>query len=375
MTSSNVGANGRLLRRWLVWSLVFGAVVETSARIDDCLRWGAPLVGTYSNEALLMRDSLILRGRPGYRYEKWGMNALGFRGREISTAPGAGITRIAVIGASETFGLFEGEGGEYPARMQALFDSLAPGAYEVVNVGLPGMSPVAMIPYLTHAVAPLQPSYVVVYPSPSFFLFDAPPPGVFSTGDRGDRVAPASARWRPSLPELRTVTRTKEVLKRVVPVSLWLQYREWRLRSARREQALDWVWETVPADRMALFDTQMDAVVRTIREIGARPILVTHSNRFLHRTTEASALDRQHLLAVLSSYHPRASESVMIGVDSSANTILRRLSGATGAGLIETERVLPADGEHFADYSHFTDVGADMMARLLVRYFLEMASR
>lgn len=358
------------LRDWTLWIAAFVFAVEASARIDDRLNWGAPLVGTYSNETLVTRDSVIIRGRPGAQYEKWKMNSLGFRGPETTLAPASGVTRIAVLGASETFGLHESAGHEYPARLQQMLDSLAPGKYEIVNVGLPGMSPSAMLPYVEHAVRPLAPAMVIVYPSPSFFLETVPPPERFVLPRLRTTPEPVVG-----VPTFRSVAKAKNVIKRVVPSGLQVAVREWGLARTRAAQPADWVWQQVPSDRVALFERQMRDVVVAIKGIGATPLLVTHTNRMLTRGAPGTALDHQQLLGVTALYYPRASESVIVGIDSAANDVLRRLATEHEAPVAEGMGGVPSDSLHFADYAHFTDRGAEAMARTLAQRILTLGPR
>jgi lysophospholipase L1-like esterase len=77
--------------------------------------------------------------------------------------------------------------------------------------------------------------------------------------------------------------------------------------------------------------------------------------------------DRQHLQAAVSSYWPRASDAVAIGVDSAANRRTRELGRRNGIIVVNAEGYVPPDAEHFADYSHFTDDGARLMASLILR--------
>jgi hypothetical protein len=310
---------------------------------------------------------VIIRGRAGAQYEKWRMNSLGFRGPETSVTPAPGITRIAVLGASETFGLHESAGREYPVRLQQILDSLAPGRYEIVNVGLPGMSPSAMLPYVQHAVRPLAPSMVIVYPSPSFFLETNAPPDRFILPQlRVGREAVLG------IPRLRFVAKAKNVLKRVIPVGLQVAVREQSLSRTRADHPPDWIWRRVPTERVALFERQMRDVVVAIRDIGATPLLVTHTNRMLTRGAPGTALDHQHLLGV-NMYYPRASEAVLVGIDSAANEALRRIGDDLLAPVAEAMGGVPSDSLHFPDYAHFTDRGADAMARLLASRVLSLA--
>lgn len=95
--------------------LLFLVSLEFCARMDDVLIWKAPFWSRYSNELLTMRDALGgHRGHPNARFEKWQMNSFGFRGPEFEEKKPAGVIRIMAVGASETFGLYEKAGGEYP---------------------------------------------------------------------------------------------------------------------------------------------------------------------------------------------------------------------------------------------------------------------
>lgn len=351
--------------RWMWWGLLFGITLEVSARVDDRIRWGAPFVGRYAHEALITRDSVTLRGRPGYRYEKWQMNSAGFRGPELSDD--SAKLRIVTLGASETFGLFESEGEEYPAQLQQLLDSVAPGEYEIVNAALPGMSLAAMRPYLRTVVAPLEPDVVVIYPSPSFFLEPSPPADSLRLPPWKPPTEPSALQrlaFEATNPRLKE--KAKVVVKRLLPAGVLLEVRERKLTQRRAAEPADWIWRSVPAERMELFEAQLARVIGDVEALGATPVLVTHVNRFLHRAGALDVTDRQHLLAAVSSYWPRASEAVAIGVDSAANRRIRELAAQRGIVVVDAEERVPADAQHFADYSHFTDAGARRMAELLV---------
>ena len=47
------------------------------------------------------------RGEPYGHFGQWRLNAYGFRSPEISILPAPAMVRIAALGASETFGLYE----------------------------------------------------------------------------------------------------------------------------------------------------------------------------------------------------------------------------------------------------------------------------
>lgn len=352
--------------RWLAIVLTMIASAELFTRIEDSLTWGAPLWGPYSESLLIMRDSFGIRGRPGYRFEKWGMNRHGFRGADITTTPAPGKIRVAVLGASESFGLFEAEGQEYPSRLRTILDSLAPDRFEVVNVSLAGLSPLSMASYFASVVAPIQPKVVVVYPSPSFYLEVEPlPQDAPRTGGTG-AVPPAPIfRSRLSI-------RAQEVIKGLIPSALLRTLRERQLSRRRSAHPAEWVWDSVPADRMETFRHHLRRLVADIATSGATVVLVTHTNRYLGAPEAVSGKERRHLVDLMSRYYPRATAPVLAGVDLPANQVMRDVARSTGAAVVDAEGRIPPSPEFFGDYAHFTDAGADRMARLLAAAILSL---
>jgi hypothetical protein len=345
--------------------------------VDDNLTWGAPFLSPYNNEYLLRQDSLGFRGRPNFQYQKWRMNNFGFRGPDITPSPAPGVTRIAIIGASETFGLYESEGHEYPARVRALLDSIAPGRYEVINVGLPGLSLASMVPYIRRAVVPTGASILVIYPTPTFYLEVQPlhvdyvppayyPPPVLRVGDWTiERAALAP----------RVIAKGREVLKGLIPNVVVMEVREARLAARRSQHGAGWVWQSVPSDRTQLLRIHLDRLLDSVTAEGLQPLLVTHANRFAGALQDTVGPARRHLVNLMSVYYPQATPNVLIGMDSAANAIMREDGPAHGADVIEGERHITASSSHFADFLHFTDAGADQMARLIVEGILRHAAK
>jgi hypothetical protein len=361
--------------RWFAIAIVFLATAELFARVDDAVTFGAPLLSPYTHDRLLLQDSLGFRGRPNYRYQKWRMNNAGFRGPDIAVAPAPGVIRVAVAGASETFGLYETEGAEYAARMQVLLDSVVPGRFEVINTGLFGMSLASMIGYFDRAILPVRPRLLFIYPSPAFYLDPTPPPLVYKP--------PALRALRPihigpwDLPpdffESRLAEKGRDALKTLVPNSVVRAVRQWRLNRVRSAHGADWVWQSVPEDRMALMRQQLERLLADIRASGVRVAVVTHTNRFSGMPGDTLGPDDRHIVNQMSLYYPNASQRVMVSVDSVANAVIREVAAEEGAGVVEGEGRIPPTSRDFADYEHFTDAGADAMARIMVAGVIRLA--
>jgi hypothetical protein len=145
--------------------------MEFASRLDDYTHLGVPFAASPDRQRDLMtRESWGFRGKPGGRFQKWKLNAFGFRGPEIAREPEDGTKRVLILGASETFGLLESSDNEYPAQLRRHLQQK--GRYEIINASLAGMSLAAMNSYWDNWGRQFQPHIVLIYPSPIFYLRD-----------------------------------------------------------------------------------------------------------------------------------------------------------------------------------------------------------
>jgi hypothetical protein len=221
------------------------------------------------------------------------------------------------------------------------------------------------VPYYHNVVRPLKPTYVFIYPSPSFYLEVNPLPPVFV-------VPKSSAASAPERFESRLPARARESLKAIIPAGLVTRYRAWKLERQRASHPADWVWQSPPADRLETMRTHLGALVDSIQATGAKVILVTHTNRFVGAVGDTATTDRRHLTNLIAEYYPRASLTTMATVDLAANAVLRDVAASRNIPVIEAEGKISPDGKHFGDYAHFTDLGSTQMAHLLATGLLQV---
>jgi hypothetical protein len=347
---------------------LFVLVLEVCARIDDAIAWDAPLLAPYSHDLLTVRDSLGVRNRAGYRYEKWSINSLGFRGREVASVPATGVERIVVLGASETFGLFEGEHGDYPAQLGARLDSLAPARFDVVNAARAGMMLRTMPAYYHRVIAPIRPSVVVIYPTPSFYLME----DAMDTPDATPRAGRGSVELSTmtGITTSRLVPKARQVVKSFIPVPIQEAMKRFKLARMRAAHPEGWVWDGVPADRMAAFEADLGRIVDEIRADGVEVVLLSHVNRVEKPRSEWTDDDHYRVLSEIMAERQQATEDAMVMVDSVAREATRRVASSRGVRYVELAGSVPPSAEYFADYSHFTDAGAARVAKVLADHLL-----
>lgn len=341
--SALTGRAARLLRAGL--HLVVAAVVlEGAARLDDRLRWGAPLRGRYDPEILREVDPAgYPRNVPGARFEKWRIDGHGFRGGEVAPQKPAGTVRIACLGQSETFGLYETEGGEWPARLQARLGATA----EVVNASVVGLGRAGRAAYLDARVLPLRPDVVVLYVNVLAELSPAPAPAGFAP-------EPAGA-------HLRLLAKARVAAQGVLPDGLRRRLRAWRL--ARQLRAVEATAGQPPADAVpdavvAAFEAHLAALVDTVRARGGAPMLVTYP--VLGDAPDPGAFHLE--LADERQWHPQWSERGLVAGTRDLNEAVRRLGRARSIPVVDVAATMPRTLEYFADAVHYTDRGAAFVA-------------
>ncbi len=344
----------RIWRATYALPLVVIAVMtaELAARLDDWIRMGIPLAHTPDeNHDLKYQDWFGVRGRSNGRYRRWQLDNYGFRGPDITRTPRPGCTRIMLLGASETFGLYESENKEYAAQLRDTLQTR--GCYEVVNAGIAGAGLQSLIRLWENYGAQFTPAIVLVYPSPTFYLGETAPawrpmPGRAET--------PHELPFRPRLiDQLHNVWATPAPIQR-------LRIKRWIAQDTAGKPA-SWFFRQPPQDRLDQFMGDLDSLVTSIRTRGAQPVLMTHAMRpsVPPRPTDANVLlDWQQ-------FNPRATTDALLGFERDAAQRMRDDAQGRGTCLVDLDHVLSGRPEYFADFAHFTDLGAAVVAGAIAR--------
>jgi hypothetical protein len=303
-----------------------------------------------------------MHGRPGGRFQKWSLNSFGMRGPEVSAPKSQHIVRIVTVGASETFGLYESPGREYPRQLEDTLNArLASAASvcgerraQVLNAAMPGMSLPTIDQDIRLRVRPLDPDFVIVYATPAAYLDDALP--VAAKPDSGTNTAsrlPARNAFYP-----RVADRIRTQIKSLLPAAVQDRMRRRQIDGMLAEHGPDWRFNTIPEERLARFEGDLRKVVGTIRASGATPVLLTHANRFFGSTNPDAGMMR-----AWEKFYPRASGATIVAFESAARLVTLKVARDSQAVLVDLAPALAGSSPAaFADYSHFTDHGAAVAA-------------
>jgi hypothetical protein len=223
-------------------------------------------------------------------------------------------------------------------------------------------------------VSRFDPHVVVIYASPVFYLANDPPafpaPRIESAAAAVTRPISAMTQSAGFLPHLPAgfSSRLVERLKDRIDFPDFIQRRRVmkKIAYATRGQPDEWFYQSVPAERLALFREHLDSLVTDIRAAGAVPVLVTHAMRF---GDKLDPLDHD-LLRSWRQFTPRATETVLMRFEVESAAMVRELARDRDLPIADVAALMTGQTRWFADFTHFNDQGAGVAAQSIARAVL-----
>jgi hypothetical protein len=351
--------------RWAVLTVVFLVVLELTCRIEDWVRFGTPFLTPITSQSdLIMRDREGMHGRPNARFQKWVMNGLGTRGPAAAAAKAPGSVRVVVAGASETFGLSESPGMEFPRQLEDTLGrwladrcrTTAVQRFEVLNAALPGMSLPTIEQDVRNRIRRFGADVILLYPTPVQYLDDEPPYPAPPDSAADQRGLSLTRAWYP-----RIVPRIRNETKAIIPdvVLTWLRRRQ--TSAYIGAQPSGWRFTSLPTDRLQQYDADLRRFIGTVRSLGAAPVIATHGNLFMR-----PGLRDSHMLAAWEKFYPRATAPVIVAFDSAARELTLQAARDSAVTVADVApRLAGIVTVPFSDFAHFTDSGAAIVASSL----------
>ena len=321
---------------------IFLAVWEVCARVDEAWTDGAPFFGAYDQSVLTTTDEFGITGRPNARFSKWKLNRLGFRGDDLLE----NRERILCIGASETFGLYEPEGMEFPRQLERELNRRAGSErYQVVNAGLPGQSTGSFARRAAAVVRRVRPSVAVIYPSLAIYI--DPPPESFVPSTQ-----PQAPKFR-----LRIVGELSSLLSDHVPEFIQTAARRIVIKLQTRNGV---ILERIPESNVLRFRRDLSRLLDALAGERVQALLVTHATRF---GASANPGDEAMLIAWRALY-PMLDEGGFLDMESRLNDVIRGEAANRNLVLVDAARLLHGAG-NFVEFVHFTPRGAGALANAI----------
>lgn len=346
--------------RSVFYLVAIALLFEVFARLDDLITYDAPFFRVYSYDTMLVdRDEFGSKGKANGRYEKWILNSHGFRGPEIQIERPKGLIRIVTFGASETFGLYESPGKEWPNQLRAALQTLYPDRkIEVINAARAGLSLESSKDYFEHRVLKFHPDIVLYYQGFSEYMDkDSLRPQKATIEQQQKLKARTSSREHSQglmdlINQTRIYPKIKEAFKQKGPKRIvnWFQARNVQTIEARidKERQI----ERIDHIQVDYYREKLKEFVSFLREHNITVLLAEHDVDLQCKGT----------YIVLWKYHPSVSADALRQGYPLLNNAIRTVARETGSLFVEQKSLLQNPAENFAeDGIHLTDKGAERL--------------
>jgi lysophospholipase L1-like esterase len=355
--------------------VLFVLTIEIAARVDDKVKYGAPFLGRYSFHLLKATDSDGIKVNvPNSSFEKWKINQFGFRGPQIALQKPEGTIRIACMGLSETFGMYESPDKEWPRQLASILNQYED--FEVVNTSVPGLLLNEYSRYIEKYVLAIHPDVIILYLNPFPYAVGA---NKFSKRQSASTEKPTTTvRRSKSITnlvnfDLRVIPKIKQAIKRILPQQTLKRYRLWQMErqitsiQARRLNGAKPL-DVAPPDSLNSFRHDIEELFRFLNAhkidviLSSYPVLI--SNRNLDEYPEIF-LDHRR-------FYVELSLEGIIDVAKQFNEILKTTASRYSIPFIDNSSVIPKNTRHFADNVHYTDEGANLVAKNFAKYIISI---
>ncbi len=318
----------------------------------------------------------IRHNTPNVRIGKWEINSLGFRGKEVHLEKQEGGIRIVCIGGSETFGIFETKGKEWPFQLgETLRDRLP--AVEVINASVIGLPTRKRKEYVERYVLPSAPDIMIIFHQrflepTRFSEYVKDPMKKVRHGSMTDKVNLSTfrpegegllAEWVKRIKQYRRILR--KTVERSFPKWLSSRLNLWRLHRRVREKEgrhlhHEKPLHELPENIIAEYARDLTSFVQFLRGkhivpvLSTFPTLITPLNKTPH---EKLLLESRLVLSV------ELSADGYIGAFQKINQVIKRVAEKESLLFIDNDKRIPKTLQYFVDNIHYTDQGAELIAR------------
>jgi hypothetical protein len=325
--------------------MMFCLVLEVCARIDDRINYGADFFKPYVRANTIERqDSFGLSGKPGGHYQKWQLNNLGFRGDDIRTDKPQGIVRILCSGASETFGLYEDNGREWPIQLSLLLRKQYANL-EVINASFYGTGFFydTIIQRFINQWIQLQPDVFILYASFYCYLYTY------------DAKQPDESKEEIVLlfDHFRILGKIKNRCLQLIPPTLVNMLDRKKLRKELE------VNRSLDPRKLLTID---EAKIKLAHDILSLNDFCKRNHSTLILSSYVQRLDELGLLYIWAG-HPKLTREQIIDYYHEFNSFIKRLAEREHILFVDIADRVDSTKQNMADGVHFTNEGAYIMAQ------------
>ncbi|MFY7916535.1 MAG: SGNH/GDSL hydrolase family protein [Rubrivivax sp.] len=326
--------------------LMFGAL-EVLLQWRSYLRTGQSIFSKVQGGSTYVRDPELGFNllRPshssGGKQQRIISNSWGFRSPEIPEAKPPGTLRIVVLGASTVMGAYAPTNDDtFPARLQSLLrERIFDRPIDVINAGVVGLSIQEQRRFFEHRVVRFEPDITIVYTGFNDFA------GYCRRVSREQHQA-----TRPLV---------------VIGMPAWLLSIELLLKNTVQMRTLP--EGLSPIVRVESLDIEpyrqsVQVLLQTLKASGTSPLIARNARSYRR---DQSLEEQRRLSGTARFYNPCFDLDGLHQLYERHNDVISEVGGALGVPVLPLDEVLPGGEKYFADASHFSAMGEQVVATWL----------
>jgi hypothetical protein len=317
------------------------------------------------NSAILREDSQgIVHNIPNARLEKWRINSFGFRGKEIDLGKKKGQIRVMCLGGSETFGVYECEGREWPAQLGEMLRDQYPGV-EVINISVIGLHAKTRKEYIEKYILSLQPDILVMYHHRFLTHIKDSIRGIennFFPGQSNENIKTYS---KSRILFHRLLSEYDKMIAVILPKWLLNHIQMRRLHKKIKRKEKEYLHNKKPLNKVPeqiilKYEQDLNSFVDYLKEknivpvLSTFPALTTFSNKDIHKNILKGT---RYLFCI------ELSENGILDATRELNDLIKRTAEKQYILCIDNDNLLRKTLEYFADNFHYTNRGSEVIAK------------
>ena len=303
---------------------------------------------------------------PNTRYKKWKINSLGFRGQEIDLKKKKGQIRIMCFGSSETLGVHETEGKEWPSQLGKMIKDKYPEV-EVINISIMGLSQKMRKDYIEKYILPLEPDIIVMNHHRLFFHI--------RESMRGEEINIIPCLMNGNIKNNsksrilfdRLLSKFRSGIYKSLPNQALSYYSMWRLRKKIKMKEKEYLKNNTPLDEIPeniilQYEKELDSFIDYLKEKNIIPVMPT----FPLLTTFANKdVYKKILMETRLTFFIEFSEDGILDAMCKLNNLIKKTAEKQNVLCIDIDNLIPRTLDYYADELHYTDKGAELIAKNL----------
>lgn len=294
------------------------------------------------------------------------INALGFRGKDVSWEPAPGTLRLLVLGGSAAFCFqVSDDAHTWPAQLEKALAEKLDRPVEVINLGLPGFDTSnSKVNYLFTGRA-LHPHVVLVYHTWNDLKFfkgidgaknKEMPRDVLS----GRRSTGSNPSW------ITRIFRRFQISRRLDLLSMRIKKTDRENRYTSMEKEGERAHAPVGSRSWRWFEKNFEDIMDFIQSDGALGVLVSQSTIVKKSVLSDMRIRQEIRNEFIGMTLPRLARTY-----EQATEIIERTARKKNIPYIDGFNAVPSDLVHFHDHVHFLDPGAEALGRFTAEELLK----